>query len=57
MTATCDAQVSVMDCIRHDCGGEYYPDPERVAHITGLPLGTVFELLIELKKQGRLGKR
>ena len=57
MTATCDARVEVMDCILHDCGNEYYPDPEKVAHITGLPLGVVFDLLIELTNQGRLGKR
>ena len=40
-----------------DCENEYYPDPEKVAHITGLPLGIVFDLLIELKNQGCLGKR
>jgi hypothetical protein len=57
MTATCDAKMEVIDCILHDCGNEYYPDPEKVAHITGLPLGVVFDLLIELKNQGRLGKR
>ena len=57
MTATCDAKMEVMDCILRDCENEYYPDPERVAHITGLPLGVVFDLLIELKNQGRLGKR
>ena len=57
MTATCDARMEVMDCIRKDCENEYYPDPEKVAHITGLPLGVVFDLLIELKNQGCLGKR
>ena len=57
MTATCDAKMEVIDCILHDCENEYYPDPERVAHITGLPLGVVFDYLIELKNQGRLGKR
>ncbi|WP_155839482.1 hypothetical protein [Butyrivibrio proteoclasticus] len=57
MTATCDAKMEVMDCIRRDCENEYYPDPEKVAHITGLPLGVVFDLLIELKHQGCLGKR
>ncbi len=56
MTAACDVKMEVMDCILHDCGNEYYPDPERVAHITGLPLGVVFDFLIELKNQGRLGK-
>ena len=56
MTAACDIKMEVMDCILHDCGNEYYPDPERVAHITGLPLGVVFDFLIELKNQGRLGK-
>ena len=57
MTATMDAKMEVMDCICKDCTNEYYPDPEKVAHITGLPLGVVFDLLIELKNQGRLGKR
>ena len=56
MTATCDAKMEVLDCVMNDCGNEYYPDPEKVAHITGLPLGVVFDLLIELKNQGRLGK-
>ena len=57
MTATCDARMEVMDCIKKDFVNEYYPDPEKVAHITGLPLGVVFDLLIELKNQGCLGKR
>jgi hypothetical protein len=57
MAATCDIKMEVMDCILHDCGNEYYPDPEKVAHITGLPLGVVFDFLIELKNEGRLGKR
>ena len=57
MTATLDARMEVMDCITKDCENEYYPDPEKVAHITGLPLGVVFDLLIELKNQGCLGKR
>ena len=57
MTATLEARTEVMDCIQKDCENEYYPDPEKVAHITGLPLGLVFDLLIELKHQGRLGKR
>jgi hypothetical protein len=56
MTATCDAKMEVLDCIMNECGNEYYPDPEKVAHITGLPLGVVFDLLIEFKNQGRLGK-
>lgn len=57
MTATLDLRSEVLDCIRKDCEDEFYPDPEKVAHITGLPLGDVFELLIELKNQGCLGKR
>ena len=57
MTATCDAKVAVLDCITKDFENEYYPDPEKVSHMTGLPLGVVFDLLIELKNQGRLGKR
>ena len=57
MTATLDFKNEVLDCIRKDCEDEYYPDPEKVDHITGLPLGIVFELLIELKNQGCLGKR
>ena len=57
MTATCDVRMEVIDCILKDCENEYYPDPEKVAHITGLPLGVVFDLLIELKNQGCLGKR
>lgn len=56
MTATCDAKVAVLDCITKDFENEYYPDPEKVAHRTGLPLGVVFDLLIEFKNQGRLGK-
>ena len=57
MTDTLDFKNEVLDCIRKDCEDEYYPDPEKVAHITGLPLGIVFDLLIELKNQGCLGKR
>ena len=57
MATACDVKMEVMDCILHDCGNEYYPDPEKVAHITGLPLGVVFDFLIELKNEGRLGKR
>ena len=56
MTATCDIKPVVLDCIRTRCENEFYPDPEKVAHITGLPLGVVFDMLIELKNQGRLGK-
>ncbi|MBO5622368.1 MAG: hypothetical protein J5959_12150 [Butyrivibrio sp.] len=56
MTATVDPKMEVMDCILHDCVDEYYPDPEKVAHLTGLPVGIVFDLLIELKNQGRIGK-
>ena len=57
MTATMDAKMEVMDCICKDCTNEYYPDLEKVAHITSLHLQVVFDLLIELKNQGRLGKR
>ncbi len=57
MATACDVKMEVMDCILHECGNEYYPDPEKVAHITGLPLGVVFDFLIELKNEGRLGKR
>ncbi len=56
MTATCDIRPKVLDCIRTRCEDEFYPDPEKVAHITGLPLGVVFDMLIELKNQGHLGK-
>jgi len=57
MTATIDFENEVLNCIKRDFEDEYYPDPEKVAHITGLPVGDVFDLLIELKNQGRLGKR
>ncbi len=56
MTATLDARMEVLDCIKKDCENEYYPDPEKVARVTGLPLGIVFDMLIELKHQGQLGK-
>ena len=56
MTATYDIKTEVMDCIRKDFDNEYYPDPENVARATGLPLGIVFDMLIELKHQGQLGK-
>ena len=56
MTATCDIKMEVLDCIKTRCEDEYYPDPEKVANFTGLPFGVVFDLLIELKNQGCLGK-
>ena len=56
MTATCDIKMEVLDCIKTRCEDEYYPDPEKVAHMTELPLGVVFDMLIELKHQGLLGK-
>ncbi len=57
MTATLDIKNEVLDCIKANCSNEFYPDPEKVAHITGLPVGVVFDFLIELKNQGCLGKR
>ena len=56
MTATYDMKLEVLDCIKTKCEHEFYPDPEKVASFTGLPLGVVFDMLIELKNQGHLGK-